>query len=196
MNPAKQMAKRFQRLPTIIRDETSSLVVGWSSDEEDALSVDSSASDNNDTMIIDDVKTEDKPFAPRRSCSKRDQYQSNWWKRCLAAEETREVLREDREHRDAKEVKGLFGACFCAFEFLVELHYFHQWCNNNRHDACGNKSCSDIESLVLGAFMWSSQSMNTTALGLDSINLLILPRDAVDMFLQNLGASLCQMSLH
>ena len=116
------------------------------SDASNALSTDS---DEEDIEVERIITEEPKAFASRRYYTKRNQYESNWYKRYLANDEIGETLKNDPTHRDTKEFKGLFRIDYKIFLDIVTLYLANGWYDIARTDVCGN-ICSDIHLLILG----------------------------------------------
>ena len=134
-----------------------------SDDSDDSVPMPSDSSmesDDKDDAIS--IKSAKEPVK-RRYYGKRNQLESNWYKRYIEDPNTIQKLLNDPTHRDTKEFKGLFRVDYAVFQLLTELYVTKGWYDPNRKDVCGNK-CSDIRLLILGVLNTLGHASSRTVL--------------------------------
>ena len=97
IDPKQFVINHIKQMNPNMPDEIAEMLFGDSSDKSSSDS-DSSNSHNEEMNDDEDVKE----YKGRRTYTKRNQYESNWYVRYLESDETREILREDPTHRDTK----------------------------------------------------------------------------------------------
>ena len=92
-----------------------------SSDSSDSVPMPSDSSSSDSSKNDDNSVESTKEPAKQRYYGRRNQNESNWYKRYIEDPNTIQKLTNDPTHRDTKEFKGLFRVDYAVFQLLVEL---------------------------------------------------------------------------